>query len=260
LWHVLRKCAWRGRSVYYVNFKSEETLTLPKMLERIRDGSDDSFFIRSGNGHHTPGVPNGVAGATAPTIISRGLPEAARDRMTHHLYYLRRGMPPQDGPMPTPEGDDKDLWEPGERIDAVFEMLGEVLELAAGETPLVVAFDQLEKIENATLRQLVNSFLCSVASANTSPVRVIVALHSWHLQEDWWPDQLTGLPEEIHLQEIDEEFRPLARDFLQSLGYDPDTVTGVIDGFDMDLKRRNKTSFEPAILKALNTIAEAMRT
>ena len=258
LWHVLRKCAWRGRSVYYVNFKNGETLSLPEVLERIRDGSDDSFFIRSGNGHHTPGPSNGVAGAAGPTIISRGLPEAARDRMTHHLYYLRRGMPPQDGPLPTSEGDDKDLWAPGERIDAVFQMLSEVLELAAGGTPLVVAFDQLESIENATLRQMVNYFLCSVARGNAGSVRVIVALQSWHLQEDWWPDELTGLPEEIHLQEIEEEFKPLAREFLQYIGYDPDSVTGVIDGFVLDLKRRNKTSFEPTMLNLLDQVAKSL--
>ncbi len=255
LWHVLRKCAWRGRSVYYVNFKNGETLSLPKMLERIRDGSDDSFFIRSGNGHHTSGLSNGVAGASRPTTISRGLPDDARDRLTHHLYYLRRGLPPQEGELPTPESDDDDLWQPGERIDAVFQTLSEILELAAGGTPLVVAFDQLESIENATLRQFVNYFLRSVAKRNDSSVRVIVALQSWHLQADWWPDELTGLPEEIHLQEIEDEFKPLAREFLQNLGYDPDILTNVIDGLVQDFAKRKQTTWRPKLLTPLNDMA-----
>jgi hypothetical protein len=78
------------------------------------------------------------------------------------------------------------------------------------------------------------------------------------LQEDWWPDELTGLPEEIHLQEIEEEFKPLAREFLQYIGYDPDSVTGVIDGFVLDLKRRNKTSFEPTMLNLLDQVAKSL--
>ncbi len=209
VWHVLRTCAWQGTAVRYVDLTSASSLNLLDVLRAIRDGSK-------------PKEPSG-------SFISRGLPPAARDRLNHDLRDLRIGELPRsyDATQPVPE-DDSDLWNPGARINVVCQSLLEALDIAAGEQPLILALDHLENVETSAQRQLADLFLRSVARGNSKHVRMIVVLQTSHYQEPWWPDNLSSMADVVKLTEINERFEPLAREFVQFYGYDPEAVEDVI--------------------------------
>jgi hypothetical protein len=242
--------------VYYVNFKSGTTLRLPDVLDRIRDGSNESFFIKSEKKHILSDVPNGSSAKSGKSITSQGLPQAARDLLTHDLYYLRRGMQPSNSGVLPPASAENEPWEPGELIDDVFDTLTKALEIAADKAPLVLALDQLEKIESPALLQLVNSFFKSVTQ-KTEFVRVIVTSQATDLKKEGWSEEVIDKAVKVPLREIRiEEFRPLAREFLQHNGYDFDGLTEIIDATVAFMAGRSETSWSPVRLQKLKAYLE----
>lgn len=232
--HALRTCAWRGQPACYITFKSKSTLKLLDVLRIIRDGSSRSF-------------------------ISPGLPPPARDRLTHDLNYLCRGeRPPPFTEAAAGQRDDCTTWEPGELIDAVFASLHEVLAQAAegtatGRAPFILALDHIESIEEPALRQLADGLLLPVARGNVKGVKVIAALRSSQPRPWWWPAELTGMARDVELEKIEEEFEPLAREFLQHRGYrgqDLERASVVIDGYKRFIDNQGK-KWSPGLLTAL---------
>ncbi|MBV9581529.1 MAG: CHAT domain-containing protein [Chloroflexi bacterium] len=211
--HALRTCAWHGKTVYYRRFPTDTNLNLLQVLRIIRDGSGDSF-------------------------VAQGLPNAARNRFTHDLNFLSRGkLPPPYAPEPgdAEVPDTSESWEPGELIRRVFSSLQEMLRSAAQGAPLILALDQLEKIEPTALTHLAEHLFKPIARGDVEPVRIVVALPTSQLQAPGWPVELTSMARVIPVTEIDGDFRALAREFLQHHGYKVEDLQDLIDAYSRTL-------------------------
>lgn len=229
--HCLRTCAWRGRTVRYLSFAGENSLDLPGVLHIIHNGSSGSY-------------------------VSRPLPPRAGDRLVHDLSYLSRGVPapPYDGHAMVGGGDT--TWEPGEQLENVFVSLAECLRIAADGAPFIIALDQLENVEPAAFRQLAEHLLLPVARGELAPVRLIVVLRSPQMQQPRWPQDLTSMAHVVHVDEIAEDFAPLAREFVRHHKFELESVSPIIDEFSKALVG---TSWAPAVLRDIKQALEGIK-
>lgn len=194
-------CAMRGRELLWVSMKDNKAKDFVHVMRLIQVGDE-----------------------TRTSLICRPLTRLNEDAFNlfnwRLMYYLNNNSWPPPG-MEMPPGQHvipKDArWRGGEGIEQAFVFFREALAKAAGNTPLIIALDQLD-IEDTHFNYLALYLFSHVATGCVRNVRIILVLSEGDERGNYKKGMqiLGGSFERVELQKIKGKFlEPYAREFLR---------------------------------------------
>lgn len=201
MYHCLRACAIRGRTVRLVDLSGPSPLGFLEVLRSIKDGTNPRIG----------GSP-----------LRDALPSGSFSEFHHVLTHVAAGasdFQPYDsamGDVPDPGLTfDRSTGDVEQRVKELFEAFWNGLSASGSGEPLILALDGLEGVEPTDFGDFVRPLLIkTIAETTDPPVRLIVALTD-KLHKSLWNDELDTLSTFVDLKELElERFGSLFTEYL----------------------------------------------